>query len=361
MSIRYDIVFLGYGVSSLITLYKNISKFKDKKILVLEKGPEVDIGKNICGFWQESDLPMTHKWERYFFKLDGDEQAPYSHYYGKLDFEKMDHLIKENLQIDLRFNSQYVEFTNDANGFCIKTVEDIFQGTELYDSTPLQRVADSLKQNFLGHELEFEVPHEVKFPVIMDLERFDEASNDLFFYYLLPLSSTRLLIEATTYSLNNLDEECLARAINKYVECHFSKKNFSFTKSERGSLQLLKVYNRNQIDGYYPIGVRAGMMRAATGYSAAMVDLNQNYGKLWGGVLWILDRLLLKVMIVDPIDKNILFKKFTSRMGPREFASFMSPSPSLSSLLCAIKTMPKMVFVKNLFTNCKSRITYEVP
>jgi lycopene beta-cyclase len=71
-------------------------------------------------------------------------------------------------------------------------------------------------QKFLGLEIETTQPHGVPWPLLMDASV--SQQDGFHFFYLLPLTPSRLLVEATWFSLSSkLDGEHARRAIERYA------------------------------------------------------------------------------------------------------------------------------------------------
>ena len=126
-------------------------------------------------------------------------------------------------------------------------------------------------QKFVGLEVETAAPHGVKAPVIMDslVAQYD----DFRFFYLLPFSETRLLIEDTYYSdAAGLDKEGIAARINAYAR----ERGWQITRVARREHGVLPIVLAGEVAPFLAgegeparSGVRAGLFHPLTGYSLA--------------------------------------------------------------------------------------------
>ncbi len=125
-------------------------------------------------------------------------------------------------------------------------------------------------QKFLGLDLEFEQPHGLKYPIIMDAQC--EQKEGFRFFYLLPWTDRTLLVEDTRYSQDSLMQ------ISEYqqeIENYCSRSQWKIKKIHRrelGVLPIPTVRSRfdQEFDSRIAIGVRGGYFHWTTGYSLPM-------------------------------------------------------------------------------------------
>jgi lycopene beta-cyclase len=153
---------------------------------------------------------------------------------------------------------------------------------------PTKHAANAF-QKFLGTVVTVKGGHGVDVPLIMDA---NVPQIDGFrFVYLLPLDAERIMVEDTRYSDGALlDLKSMEMDLNQYI----SAKRWQITEEshrEHGVLPITLFYDAARFwaeipaDGAVPIGMRAGLFHATTGYSfplavqtadmiAAAVDLS---------------------------------------------------------------------------------------
>ncbi|MGZ3691856.1 MAG: lycopene cyclase family protein, partial [Pseudobdellovibrio sp.] len=121
-------------------------------------------------------------------------------------------------------------------------------------------------QKFVGLEIDFSGAHGLKNPILIDAQV--PQTDGFRFFYCLPLSETRMLIEDTRYStVPQVNESEYIEQIKLYAERKFSN-HFKIERTETGILPLTKsktdlVSDRNLIT----VGTRAGLFHPVTGYS----------------------------------------------------------------------------------------------
>jgi len=133
--------------------------------------------------------------------------------------------------------------------------------------------ADGLRlgyQKFVGIELELDRPHGEDIPTIMDASV--DQRDGYRFFYVLPMSPTRLLIEDTRYSDGG---ELDAEALHSDVLAYAANRAWVVSRSirtEKGVLPITLAQDaarfwRGFADEAAPIGLRAGLFHPTTGYS----------------------------------------------------------------------------------------------
>ena len=121
-------------------------------------------------------------------------------------------------------------------------------------------------QKFFGLDVELDAPHGLAHPVLMDA--LVPQTDGFRFFYLLPWTSTRLLIEETLYSSRaELDVSRSREAILAYA-ARAGWKIRAVEREEAGVLPIpLKAIPELGSPGVCAAGVRAGLFHYVTGYS----------------------------------------------------------------------------------------------
>jgi lycopene beta-cyclase len=131
---------------------------------------------------------------------------------------------------------------------------------------PRGGVDDCGFQKFVGHEIEFEEPHGITDPVLMDATV--DQSDGYRFFYLLPFSETRLLVEDTRFtSGDDLDPEEYREGIRRYVETSGWGPG-ELCREEQGVLPMPWAGEiEKPAAGIVVAGYRGGWFHPGTGYS----------------------------------------------------------------------------------------------
>jgi lycopene beta-cyclase len=121
-------------------------------------------------------------------------------------------------------------------------------------------------QKFLGRELELRAEHGLQHPIMMDA--CVPQSDGFRFFYVLPLSPTRLLVEETRFSLTNVLDAADARAqVDRYAG-RFGEVA-TLLREETGVLPMPWSTTFPALPADQPLvaGYRGGFFHPATGYS----------------------------------------------------------------------------------------------
>lgn len=355
---KYDICFLGGGVATAIHLLVHSEFFRSKKVLVLEKSSQFDRDKTICSF-SKVDLPFlkTKKWWRFHAKMKSkqishDSEIPYHFLDLKELYDQLEIFLSENPNIEVEFNRAISSFQERERGFLI----DEFEVEHIIDSRPLKIDQEHWIQHFYGVEIEFEEEHLIHEPVIMDID--ESFKEGLKFYYLIPKSSRRLLVELTFFSGKVFEKDFYKKDLEAYLLKNFSK-NSKQMKEEFAQIPLVVVKPPKSLPkNYHVIGCRAGSLRASTGYSVWRSLLQSvergplpslNPSLKWKTIQW-MDDVFLRVLRARPDLAAMIFGSFLEKLKAPSISSFMSENPSWLSLLKVILVMPWAPFSKALLT-----------
>tara|TARA_B100000965_G_scaffold95972_1_gene78315 strand:- start:53 stop:634 length:582 start_codon:yes stop_codon:yes gene_type:complete len=187
-----------------------------------------------------------------------------------------------------------------------------------------------------------------------------EQRESVHFFYTLPYSKTKALVETTWLSkMNDSSQKDYDSQIKDYIENHLNLKNYKITYKEEGAIPLFyPTYKKekNKIN----IGTAGGMTRLSTGYTFLNIQEHSKYicqnienisntkkfeiGKKYQ----YLDNIFLRVVKKNPkMMPDIFFKMFKS--SPKTVIKFLSNKSNFFEDLSIILKMPKLTFIKALF------------
>jgi lycopene beta-cyclase len=357
----YEFCFVGAGVSTAIHLLTHRDFFKNKRVLILEAGPDFGSEKTFCSF-SAHEIPTQKELLFRSFEASGKDfyksyevNTPYRCLEARRLFFELDQFIKSSPFFKIEFG-QTVDRLRDCGGLFEvlgRTVEFVF------DARPPAIRGPIWYQHFMGWELDFKRPHQINTPILMEID--PSFQEGLKFFYLIPKSQKKILVELTYFSEQVLDDLEYERELASFLK---AKKWAEYQKVfwERGCIPLVTINPPIFLPkNYRALGIRAGHLRASTGYSVWRSFLcSRERGPLlentfdlrWCVIQW-LDNLFLKVLQLEPRYAAELFTLFFRRLGGEAISSFLSESPSWRSLLSVIKTMPKLRFVAAVFRSSK--------
>ena len=121
-------------------------------------------------------------------------------------------------------------------------------------------------QKFIGFEIETEEKHGISRPTIMDATV--EQTDGYRFFYVLPFSSNKVLVEDTYYSDNkSLNVPAIEKEIERYIQT-LGIRSYRITSKESGVLPIPLNHSYLLSDGnLHEIGMRGGFFHPTSGYS----------------------------------------------------------------------------------------------
>ena len=148
--------------------------------------------------------------------------------------------------------------------------------------------------------------------------------------------------------------------IKKYIEQNLRIKNYEIIYKEEGAIPLfypLNIKEKNKIN----IGTAGGMTRLSTGYTFLNIQehskyIRMNFEKIQslkkydiGKKYHFLDKVFLRVLEKNPEKMpDIFFRMFN--VSPNKVIKFLSNKSNLIEDLSIISKMPKVTFIKALFS-----------
>ena len=217
----------------------------------------------------------------------------------------------------------------------------------------------NLWQHFCG--LEIETKNNFFDEEIFNLMDFDcEQRDSVHFFYTLPYSKNKALIETTWLSkMNDNSQKDYDQQIKDYIEKHLKIKDYKITYKEEGAIPLFYPSykkEKNKIN----IGTAGGMTRLSTGYTFLNIqehskfisdnienisntnkfEINKKYQ--------FLDDIFLRVLNKHPEKMPYIFFNMF-KTSPKTVIKFLSNKSNYLEDLSIISRMPKMTFIKALF------------
>ena len=351
----FDYIIIGGGCAGLSLAYElQIHKKLDNKSLAIIE-PRVEYKKDrTWSFWKVSSHSFNDcvekSWENFsiniasetnFLKCDG---YPYQSINSGLFYKKINNKLKENKNIKFFKNISEV---NTENSF-------------IFNSVPsLKNKNMELWQHFCG--VEIETNKDIFDDNIFNLMDFNcEQRNSVHFFYTLPYSKNKALIETTWLSKMNDDFEMdYDIQLKNYIEHHLNIKNYKIVYKEKGAIPLFYPSNKNE-KNKVNIGTAGDMTRLSTGYTFLNIQdqskyIRKNIDKISNLKKFeinkkyqFLDKIFLRVLEKYPEKMpTIFFKMF--KCSPKTVIKFLSNKSNFLDDLGIIVKMPKWTFIKALF------------
>ena len=354
---EFDYVIIGGGCAGLSLAYELEihEKLKDKTLAIIEPRQEYKKDKT-WSFWKviphNFDDCVKKNWKNFTLNIPGKtnhlecKDYPYQSIDSGLFYEKINNKLKENKNIS--FFKDIAEI-NTKNSFIFNSVPEI------------KKNHLNLWQHFCG--VEIETNKEFFDERIFNLMDFDcEQRNSVHFFYTLPFTKNKALIETTWLSeMRDNSEKDYDKQIKEYIENNLKLKDYKITYKEEGAIPMFypsNISEKNKIN----IGTAGGMTRLSTGYTFLNIQeqckfIRENIGKINKIKTFeikkkyqFLDNIFLKVLKSNPEKMpNIFFRMFSN--SSNTVVKFLSNKSNFIEDLSIILKMPKWIFIKALFKN----------
>jgi len=352
---EFDYIIIGGGCAGLTLAYELDvnSKLEKKTLAIIEPRTEYKRDKT-WSFWKVVDHSfddcVIKSWNN--FSINTTSKAhefktknfPYQSIDSGLFYKKINNKLSKNTNIHFFKNINEI---NTKNSF-------------IFNSVPTTNFSKSkLWQHFQG--VEIETDKDVFDDKIINLMDFNcEQRNSVHFFYTLPFTKNKALIETTW--LSKLDDGSLKDydyQLKKYIEEELQVKNYKIKYKEEGAIPLFYpkcVREENKIN----IGSAGCMTRLSTGYTFLNIQDHSKYivenidnisnSKIYtiGKKYKFLDDVFLRVLEKYPERMPLIF--FKMFLGSANTViKFLSNKSNIFEDLLVILKMPKWIFIKALF------------
>ena len=352
---EFNYIIIGGGCAGLSLAYElDIhDKLKDKTLAIIEPRAEYKKDKT-WSFWKVTphnfDDCVKKSWENFSINTPGKtnflecKNYPYQSIDSGLFYEKINNRLKENKNI---FFFKDIKEINSKNSFIFNSVPNI------------KKDHLNLWQHFCG--VEIETKNNFFDENIFNLMDFDcEQRNSVHFFYTLPYSKNKALIETTWLSkMNDNSQKDYDKQIEDYIKNHLNIKDYKVIYKEEGAIPLFYPSyekEKNKIN----IGTAGGMTRLSTGYTFLNIQehskfISDNIENISNTNIFeinrkyqFLDDVFLRVLNKHPEKMpDIFFNMF--KTSPKTVIKFLSNKSNLLEDLSIILKMPKLTFMKALF------------
>ncbi len=351
----FDYIIIGGGCAGLSLAYELEinSKLKEKNLAIIETRAEYKRDKT-WSFWKMFDHNfqdcVIKSWNSFTvntsegFREITNKSFPYQSINSEKFYKKINYKLSQNPNISFFKNLDNIKTENSL------VFDSVFKG-ELDKS--------NLWQHFQG--IEIETSKNIFDDEIVNLMDFNcDQKNDVHFFYTLPFSKNKALIETTW--LSNLEDQNLMNydlQLDNYIKNNLGIKNFKINFKEKGAIPLFYPKFKND-EKTINIGSAGGMTRLSTGYTFLNIQEHSKYivknidniKKLReyniGKKYYFLDKIFLRVLKSHP-DKmpKIFFEMF--KTSSDSVIKFLSNKSNVFEDVRIISRMPKLIFMKALF------------
>ena len=351
---EFNYVIVGGGCAGLSLAYELEinNKLKNKNLAIIEIREEYKRDKT-WSFWKVFDHNFNDcvikSWNNFTINTseDSHELRNKNFPYQSIDSGKF--YKKVNSKLSLNPNISFFKNLNEINSENSIIFNSVFE-RELDKS--------EMWQHFQG--IEIETPKNIFDEEIINLMDFNcDQRNDVHFFYTLPFSKNKALIETTW--LSNLEDKSLMDydlQLENYIKNNLGIKSYKINFTEKGAIPLFYPLFKNN-NKTINIGSAGGMTRLSTGYTFLNIQEHSKYivkniDKLeklkifnLGKKYQFLDKVFLKVLEEHPEKMpKIFFKMF--KTSSATIIKFLSNKSNIFEDISIISKMPKLIFLKAL-------------
>ena len=378
MKEKYDYIICGAGLSGLILASRIFEDrfFDDKNILLIDKDLKSSVNKTWC-FWETGNSVwkdyIVKSWDTVIFKSKGFKKEKslknysYKMIKSKFFLDSIINKIKQANNFDF-FQDEIVDFVESENNVLVKTKSNQFLANNVFNScVDIDEIKSKtsypfLLQHFLGWTIETkESVFNEKKATIMDFSI--DQKDETRFFYVLPLSDKKALIEFTVFSKDLLKKDEYELELIKYIKSLKIDK-YKIIEDEFGVIPMTCYpFERKNTSKILNIGTAGGWTKPSSGYTFKFIE--KNTLKLLTHIKkntqflnfkiktrhWIYDLIFLDVLYKNNYLGSNLFTKMFSKNPMEKIFMFLDNETSITDELKITASFPKRIFTNSLVNN----------
>ena len=350
---EFDYVIIGGGCAGLSLAYELEihKKLEDKTLAIIEPRSEYKRDKT-WSFWKvishNFDDCVKKSWNEFSIKIPSNskiikcDNSPYQSIDSGLFYKKINGQLEKNKNIKFFKN---IKDLNVNNAFIFNSVP------------PLNNNKSNLWQHF--HGIEIETSKDFFNENIIDLMDFNcDQRNSVHFFYTLPFTKKRAMIETTWLSKEDVSLKDYDLQLKNYIN-YLGIKDYKINFKEEGAIPLFRSINKKE-NNKINIGTAGGMTRLSTGYTFLNIQEHSKYIRMNIENIKNLKKYEIekKYQFLDKVFLIVL-EKYPKKMPGIFFKMFMSSSNTIIKFLSnksnvwedlsIILKMPKWTFIIALF------------
>lgn len=375
MTERVDLAILGGGLAGL-SLAQRLAHAGAGGVIRILEPREAYTDDRSWAFW----MPTESRWAKTAARTwthwrcntaaDGEgvvasaEGWRYAYLRSSAVYDEALNAIARHPRIQIERGVQAGTITREADGLAVSTNVGTLLAQQVVDTRPPSRAqlaGSRLFQCFAGRELQLEDPGIADDAIeLMTDMRVDHLG--FVFSYVLPLSPTRVLVEATRFSRQPLSAAVLSTDLDALLASR-GWRDAPVLRSEYAVLPmgLPRAPHTDALPGVVRAGTAAGALRAASGYGFLRIQawadrcaeaIAQN-GKPLGHPeephlrRW-MDAVFLNALIANPERAPDFFLRLARLQPSAAFARFMSDQATAADVLRVITALPAGPFLRAL-------------
>ena len=374
--VQNDLLILGGGCAGL-SLARRLSILGKlcPQTLILESRSAYLDDRTWC-FWNEPSAQLTHlvshRWLRVSVAAKENSATvdchayPYSMIPSAAFYDESISMLGQTDSIQLELGvSVLSEPKKIGNVWYVETSAGMRSARKIVDTRPTdrpQRGKALLWQSFVGHEIDCSEP--VFQPDIAEIMHFEPVCDGrILFFYLLPFSKNRALLEATIFAPEPYGPDKFQNEMEAFIARRVKGYNYTFRRSEHGILPMGMPPSQTDPDpSYVKAGLFSGGARPSSGYAFQRIQrwaslcaeaLGQGQLPLPHApdpiLLRKMDSLFLKVLRRQPEIAPELFMALFRKTNIGRLVRFMSDRASVVDYLAISLALPSKPFLQQIY------------
>lgn len=374
---HYDIIIAGGGAAGLSLAYQLInSPLRDRSILVIDKGAK-NQNDRTWAFWTDEPTPFEaivyRSWDEIELADDeGEQRIDLKHYRYQMirgiDFYNFVHQALAACP-SVTMLQATVDRIEDGDDVAQVIIDDqAISGDWVFDSIfrPAELVEHErhqyLQLHFKGWEIETAVDaFEPEAATLMDFRTPQERETR--FFYVLPFSKRRALVEFTVFSADRFSHAEYAEALREYLSETLDVDDYRIVDEEQGVIPATDHPFPRQIGRrVMTIGTKGGRVKPTTGY--AFMRIQQDSAAIIRSLLGhghpfdvpedsqryrLLDMVMLEMMEHYGENLKPIFAQMFARNPIERIFRFLDEEGTPLENLQMIATLPPRLFVRAAF------------
>lgn len=370
----YDYIIAGMGCAGLSLAMQLIQRnVPFKKVLLIDKDLKSSNDRTWC-FWSKEKEPwyapaIQKKWEKFNFSSPEFKAElhlqPYT--YNMLRGIDFYTFCLDQIKRDPRFEiktEEVKQIGSESGHAFLRSVTQTYTSTYLFNSIfktqSIKKKHINYTQHFRGWLVETtEDVFNPELPMFMDFNT--DQHQDCRFFYVIPYSKNKALIEYTGFSEKNLSTDFYDVKIKAYLEDHFNTSSYTILESEEGEIPMaesrfINPYGPNVLN----IGVSGGSSKPSTGYTFYFIQKNTEniISQLVNGVALInaperkkrfllYDKILLDVLHNKEVPASKVFSTLFKKNKIQDLLAFLNEESTLKQEIKIMNSVQKGLFVRS--------------
>jgi len=347
-------------------------KFSGKKILLVDKEAKTKNDRTWC-FWEKQDgffESIVHKkWDTISFLSDSFSSdmniAPYKYkMIRSIDFyQHCFSEIKQKKNIDILYGEitqaliHKEKITIHVNGEELH-LDNAIIFNSILPKEPNTPGIINLLQHFKGWVIETsQAAFDLTKAIFMDFRV--GQKGDTTFAYLLPLSTTKALVEYTMFSKEIVEDAVYEAELKNYIENILGLKEYRIIEKEFGVIPMTNRKFSFYESDHYNIGTAGGQTKASSGYTFQFIQKQSQIivGSLIKGSslkqiptttkrFRFYDNTLLHILYHRKLQGKDIFTRMFAKNDPIQVLKFLDNESTLTEELKIISTLQTFPFLK---------------